>query len=499
VKAQPLPADFAPYAWAPSTTELAERHGLRPELVLRYDQNTPTLPGVPQVPLGESFARLNEYPDGTYRDLREAAAGYVGLRPENVVVGAGADDVIALCARTFLGPGNRAAIGPPTYALFRIVTQLQNAEVVELTRLWDPDRQCDPLDAPADLDLIWWCNPNNPTGQTVEPERLAELARARPRSIVVVDEAYVEFGGRSVAPFVDELPNLLALRTLSKAFGLAGLRVGYALAGVETADRLEERRAPAPIGGPAARIAAAALREPRLDVDATLSERDRMRDALVGAGYDVPAGAGNFLYVRTDEDVAASLESQGLIVRPVSGGIRITVRSPAEDDVLLRALGADPDRPAIGRSATVVRTTTETSVRVTLELDGSGRARVATGVGFLDHLLTLLAFHAGFDLEVLAGGDLDVDEHHTVEDVCAALGAALAEALGRREGIARYGAATVPMDEARAGAAVDLVRRPHAELRLQFRGERVGALAVSLLPHALERFTSEAVCTVHLE
>ena len=125
--------------------------------------------------------------------------------------------------------------------------------------------------------------------------------------------------------------------------------------------------------------------------------------------------------------------------------------------------------------------------------------RVATGIGFLDHLLTLLAFHAGFDLDLLAGGDLDVDEHHTVEDVLASLGDALTQALGTRDGVTRYGAATVPMDEARAIAAVDLVRRPHAEIELTFTGDRVGGLALSLLPHALERFAMQAGCTVHVE
>jgi imidazoleglycerol phosphate dehydratase HisB len=112
--------------------------------------------------------------------------------------------------------------------------------------------------------------------------------------------------------------------------------------------------------------------------------------------------------------------------------------------------------------------------------------------------LTLLAFHAGFDLELLAGGDLDVDEHHTVEDVLASLGEALSSALGAREGVTRYGSATVPMDEARASAAVDLVRRPHAEISLAFTGERVGGLALSLLPHALERFAMQAGCTIHI-
>jgi imidazoleglycerol-phosphate dehydratase len=166
--------------------------------------------------------------------------------------------------------------------------------------------------------------------------------------------------------------------------------------------------------------------------------------------------------------------------------------------VLLRALGAGPG-PASRREATVLRTTTETALRLTLGLDGAGRTRVETGIGFLDHLLTLLAFHAGFDLELAAGGDLEVDEHHTVEDVHAALGAALAESLGSRDGVARYGSAIVPMDEARGTAAVDLVRRPHAEVALSFAGERVGSLSVSLLAHALERLAMEAGCTVHVE
>ncbi|MGL6279626.1 MAG: aminotransferase class I/II-fold pyridoxal phosphate-dependent enzyme, partial [Gaiella sp.] len=407
-----------------------------------------------------------------------------GLTADNVVVGAGADDLILLLARTFLGPGLRSAIDPPTYALYRIATELVAGEVV------GPD---------AEARVRWVCNPNNPTGEVVEPERIAELARALPTTIVVADEAYVEYGARSVAPWVDELHNLVVLRTLSKAFGLASLRVGYALAHPDTAALLTERRAPAPIAGPAARIAAAALRDPRIDdVAATVAERERVRESLVAAGYDCPTVAGSFVLIRSDAPLAERLEAAGIVVRGFPGAIRATVRRPSENDLLLRALGAEPG-PAAGREATVVRTTTETALRLTLDLDGRGRCRVATGIGFLDHLLTLWAFHAGFDLELLAGGDLEVDEHHTVEDVLAAVGTALAQALGSREGVARYGSAVVPMDEARATAAVDLVRRPHAEIELAFGGDRVGGLALSLLPHGLERLAMEAGCTIHVE
>jgi histidinol-phosphate aminotransferase len=483
-KARPVAEGFAPYVWAPGVDEVAVRHGVPRETVLKFDQNTPPLPGVPLVPLAESMARLNEYPDGEYRELRAAAAAYVGLAAENVVVGAGADDLILLVAKTFLGPGTWAAIEPPTYALYRIATTLHGADAVEPS---------------ADADLRWICNPNNPTGTWLEPEEIVELARSRADAIVVVDEAYVEYGARSCAPWVDELENLVVIRTLSKAFGFAALRVGYALAHAATAALLTERRAPAPIAGPAASIATAALREPRLgDVETTIAERERMRSALVAAGHECEPTATNFVYVPTQEPLAERLEEQGIVVRSFPGAVRITVRRPSENDMLLRALGAKPGA-APGREATVVRTTTETALRLALSLDGSGRTRVETGIGFLDHLLTLLTFHAGFDLELVAGGDLDVDAHHVVEDVHAALGGALAQALGTREGVARYGSAVVPMDEARATAAVDLVRRPHAEVGLDFGGERVGALAVSLLRHALERFAIEAGCTVHVQ
>lgn len=484
-RAVPLPDGFASYTWASTPADVAERHGLRVEQVLKFDQNTPPLPGVPQVPLAESFARLNEYPDGLYRDLREAAAGYVGASTswEQIVVGAGADDLILLCARSFLAPGKRAAVVAPTYALYRIATQLAGAEATA------------EID---DADLIWRCNPNNPTGETTPAAELAELARSRPHAVVVVDEAYVEFGAESVVPLVADTPNLIVIRTLSKAFGFAALRVGYAVAAPQTAALLEERRAPAPIAAPAARIAAAALRSPRFDLESTISERERVRSALVAAGWGAPVAAGNFVWLPTTEPVGERLEAEGLIVRRFPQGIRITLRRPSENDILLRALGAAPG-PAAGRSATVIRTTTETALRITLDLDGSGRSRVATGVGFLDHLLTLMSFHAGFDLDCVAGGDVDVDEHHTVEDVLASLGSAITQALGGREGVARYGSAVVPMDEARALAAVDLVRRPHAEISLAFSGERVGGLALSLLPHALERLAIEAACTVHVD
>jgi imidazoleglycerol-phosphate dehydratase len=150
------------------------------------------------------------------------------------------------------------------------------------------------------------------------------------------------------------------------------------------------------------------------------------------------------------------------------------------------------------RRARVSRRTRETDITIELGLDGNGRADVQTGVGFLDHLLGSLAHHGLFDLEVRASGDLHVDEHHTVEDVALVLGSAFGAALGDRAGIRRFGDSSVPMDEALATAVIDIGGRPYAVIDLPFRGERVGALPLQLVDHALEAFARTAGATLHL-
>ncbi|MGD2052243.1 MAG: imidazoleglycerol-phosphate dehydratase HisB [Acidimicrobiia bacterium] len=152
----------------------------------------------------------------------------------------------------------------------------------------------------------------------------------------------------------------------------------------------------------------------------------------------------------------------------------------------------------MSRTADIQRTTKETDVRVQLDLDGTGRADIATGVGFYDHMLEALAHHGLFDLTIATTGDLDVDEHHTVEDTALVLGEAFAAALGDRAGIQRYGAATVPMDESRATAAVDVGGRPFTVVDLPFTTERIGALGTQLIPHALEALARRAGFTLHV-
>jgi imidazoleglycerol-phosphate dehydratase len=163
----------------------------------------------------------------------------------------------------------------------------------------------------------------------------------------------------------------------------------------------------------------------------------------------------------------------------------------------------DPERAGNGatageRRATVQRATRESDVSVRLVLDGAGVTDINTGIGFYDHVLSSLAHHGLFDLEIRARGDLHVDEHHTVEDVALVLGSAFAEALGDRAGIRRFGDAAVPMDESLATAVVDVGGRPYALVELAFRGERVGTLPLQLVEHALEAFARTAGATINV-
>jgi histidinol-phosphate aminotransferase/imidazoleglycerol-phosphate dehydratase/histidinol-phosphatase len=456
---------FTPYKWAPPSDEVARLAGIDPSQVLRFDQNTPSQPLASTRPatVAGALARISGYPAGGYRSLRRAIADYAGVEPENVVLGAGADDLILLCARAYAGPGDTVAIPEsPTYPVFRIAVELAGAKIGDE----------DPV-------LTFACRPNNPTGT------LGPLPDARP---LVVDEAYFEFSGETALPLLDE--GVIVLRTFSKLFALAGARIGYALASTEVAAELNARQAPAPVSELSAALAIAALAA-RPDPRPVLEERERFADGLRALGFEPLESHANFLYVPTDDAdaIGESLLKKGIVVRSFPGAFRVSVLDREDDDRLLEALGG----PAVsgGRSVRTVRATAETRFSTRLTLDGQRRVRVATGAGIYDHFLEQLAFHAGFDLVLEGAGDFETGDHHTAEDAALAFGEALDAALGDRAGIARYGNAVVPMDDAIARAAVDLGGRPFAELQL----ERDPGMAV----HMFTSLAQAARATIHVE
>jgi len=150
------------------------------------------------------------------------------------------------------------------------------------------------------------------------------------------------------------------------------------------------------------------------------------------------------------------------------------------------------------RTATIHRKTTETDVRLNLSLDGKGRSSVSTGIRFFDHMLALVARHGAFDMDIEARGDLDVDQHHTVEDVGIALGQAVQKALGSKRGILRAGYFLMPMDETLAAAAIDLSGRPYCVVTAGIKAERVGDFTVELVEDFFQGFAQAARANVHL-
>src|SRR6266513_4571774 len=151
------------------------------------------------------------------------------------------------------------------------------------------------------------------------------------------------------------------------------------------------------------------------------------------------------------------------------------------------------------RTASITRATRETSIRMTLDLDGTGKTAVKTGIGFLDHLLDSLSRHARFDLMLTCDGDLQIDDHHTAEDCALALGQALDRALGERRGVNRFGWAYVPLDEALARAVVDLSGRSYADVTLDLSRETIGGLACENIPHILRSLAATGRLTLHVD
>jgi len=482
-------ANASPYRWQDGWEDVVPA-GKR---VLRFDQNTPSWAPRWYAGAAARLARIpvQSYPDARYGPLRRAISAYTGFPPEQIIPTAGADEALYMAAKLVLQPGDTACAPLPRYAVFEGATKLAGGTMVE---------------HPDGAKLHWICTPHNPTGA----ESLEDPAAPR-EGLVVIDQAYAEYGGRDFAHLVGERDNTVIARTLSKAFGIASARVGYLLCPPNLAPLFDAIRPPGSISTHSAALAEMALADAdgmRLAVAQTIQERDRMAEALRGAGFSVPQSFTNFLLVDLGEPNAAAarrLLEEGIVVRTLGdlpNAIRVTVQTPAENDLFLETMGAAARRSraaANGRSGRLERLTKETRIEVDWTLDGSGASSVSTGLGFLDHMLTALAFHSLTDLRLSCTGDLWIDEHHTVEDVGIALGQALDAALGDRSGITRYGDARAPLDEALCHATIDLGGRGFSQLSLPLRGERIGELATSLVPHFFDSFSRAGRLAIHLD
>lgn len=494
------------------------------------------LPGMP--------ADANRYPGSEPELLKEKLSAVKQVERDCILLGNGSDEIIDMLMRCFCRPGeDQVMVFPPTFGMYAVRARVNNLEVIPVNL--DSDFGIDPGKAlknvTPDTRLMFVCHPNNPTGNVQEKETIIELLENFD-GIVVVDEAYIDFcPEKSLLPLLKDHRNLVVLQTFSKAYGLAGARIGAAYASREIIGVLQTISFPYNLGTPSIRLAEKALDSYAaflMNLRRIAASRDHLADVIkkLPLAEKVYPSDANFLLVKTrDADALYKhLGRRGIIVRNRSnepgctGCLRITVGTPEENQQLLEAWAAydsdsaeeevisdaagiaaqkeedgqvqrgDATRNTEVRQATVRRQTSETDITVRVKLEGSGYASINTGIPFFDHMLEQIARHGMIDLEVDASGDLEVDSHHTIEDTAISLGEALREALGDKKGIERYGF-ELPMDESRARVLTDLGGRSYLKWEVPLSGLPVGNIQATLFRHFFLSLSGSAACNLHIE
>lgn len=286
---------------------------------------------------------LHRYPDPDARRLREALAAFVRLPIEHVVATGGSNEAIDLCIRLTAGPGDTVLVAEPTFALYRTMAELNGAEIIGVPLAADFSLTADAVlsRVTPQCKIFFCCTPNNPTGTLIPVAVIRDICRQF-AGMVVVDEAYVEFSGQpSLAALVPEFPNLVVLRTLAKAWGLAALRVGYVMAAPQIIQLIQQVRKPYPLTGLSIALAVegvAAVRKMESLVSRIVEQREWLRGALERVGITAYPSSANFLLLpfpqatRFYEHLKATA---GMVVRNMShlipDTIRVTVGTPEEN------------------------------------------------------------------------------------------------------------------------------------------------------------------------
>ncbi|MBN9480419.1 MAG: imidazoleglycerol-phosphate dehydratase HisB [Bordetella sp.] len=337
------------------------------------------------------------------------------------------------------------------------------------------------------------------------PEAVAEMAERVAPALLVVDEGLAEFAeAPSAADVVKDHANLIVLRSLSLAYGLAGARVGAAVGQASTLSRLASVLEPYALPEVSARLAMQALDPSRMietaaRIDGVRRERARVAQALSRI-MALEAGVGPVVIAKPSDpaSVVEALRRYGLAADPAGERVRLPVSlKPEVNDRLLAALGAAGPGARRSRTGQAVRDTKETRIVCAVDLDSAGPVTIETGVGFFDHMIEQVAAHGGFSIRLSCDGDLHIDPHHTIEDCAIALGQALKQALGERRGIGRYGF-VLPMDEAEASVSIDLSGRPYPVFEGTFSTPMLGDYRTDLTAHVVRSLAENLGAAIHV-
>ena len=348
---RPHMVNFATYHGVDPSEELARKAGIKPEDVIRLNANENPYGPLDEVSAALSGLPLHLYPDPNQRKLRAALSEYTGQPTERIMAGAGGDEIIDLLMRLFVAPGQKVLDCEPTFGMYSFSARLAEAEIVSVPRnsSWD-------VDIPAMLNaiddtarIVFLASPNNPTGNLLAEQDARALLDTG--VIVCIDETYYEFANRTLCPLLDEYENLVILRSFSKWAGIAGLRVGYAIASGELIGHLMDIKQPYNINvaGEAAVLAALEHRDELLERAATLIEQRKRLEAVMDEleGVSYYPSEGNFLLCRferrTAEEAYVGLAKRGIFVRRfpqtvLETSLRISAGTPEQTDLLIDAL-----------------------------------------------------------------------------------------------------------------------------------------------------------------
>jgi histidinol-phosphate aminotransferase len=292
---------------------------------------------------------LNRYPDPSGVQLKATLGRKLGIRPETIVLGNGSDELLEYLMQSYIEPGDRIVVPAPTFEMYKIIGIINGAEVVEsqLDKEFDLNED-DILKKAGDgrTKFIFIAYPNNPTGNCFSEEKIMRILE-NTAAFVVLDEAYYEFSGRTFIKKMKKYPNLIVMRTFSKAFSMAGLRIGYMTASQDVVDAVNKVRLPYNINSLSQFIASQALAESG-EMEKNISTIKAQRDAMfctLRELYPVVKSDANFLYIRFGSPIKAKkvFEKSGISIRmfsngPAAGWSRITVGKPAENDAVLKIL-----------------------------------------------------------------------------------------------------------------------------------------------------------------
>ncbi len=505
-KVRPEILKLAPYVSARS--ELADATGL---VALDANEN----PWVPY-PQTAEMNLVNRYPDPQPVALLSRLANFYGVKADQIFVGRGMDEGIELLIRVFCTAYKDNVVSfKPSFSYYKVAADIAGVEIRELALGGAPDFKLD-LDKLLGLcdentKIIFLCTPNNPTGNSLTLDEIEYVLKALPETVIAIDEAYLEFSSLpSAIALMDKYTNLVVMKTMSKAFAFAGVRMGSVLAQNPIIELIRKVMAPYPLAEPCIRVAlqtmsAHGLQLAQSRIDTLKAERARVYQTLKQLSeITVYPSDANFLLIQVADGAKTYKEllGKGILIRnrhkDIANTLRITIGSPAENDLLLAALGIKQLENKPERTATVIRNTNETKIMVEVNLDKTSPIKIHTGVGFFDHMLEQLAKHGGFSLKLVADGDTHIDYHHTVEDVAIALGQALKQALGNKKGINRYGF-TVPMDEANATASIDLSGRGVLVYEAEYQTPLIGDFPVEMVEHFFLSLSDQLQAAIHLK